>query len=142
MPLRKLWMGLLLCIFLGAATIEKVAGGDQAPGGPANVTSIDKPMGVVFDTDGNWYIPEWHRNRILKVDTGGVTSIFAGTGEPGYGGDGGPALKGSFGLPHDTVIGNGVLYFADTRNAAARAIDLKNGNHHHRGGYGGEGLLR
>jgi hypothetical protein len=47
----------------------------------AHVTSIDKPMGLVFDQNGNWYIPEWHRNRIIKVDTRGITSIFAGTGD-------------------------------------------------------------
>src|SRR5437879_834853 len=77
----KLWIGVAFCGLLGAATIEKVAGGDQPPGGPANVTSIDKPIGVVFDQDGNWYIAEWHRNRIVKVDKKGITSIFAGTGD-------------------------------------------------------------
>lgn len=127
MHLRIVWAGILTSGLLAAATIEKVAGGDKPPGGPASETSIDKPMGVVFDTDGNWYIPEWRRNRIIKVDTRGITSVFAGTGEKSYGGDGGPAIKASFGLPHDTVIGNGVLYFADTQNAAARAIDLKTG---------------
>jgi DNA-binding beta-propeller fold protein YncE len=125
--LRNLWAGIFFCALLGAATIEKVGGGDQPPGGPVNVTSIDKPMGIVLDQDGNWYIPEWHRNRIIKVDTRGITSVFAGTGDPGYSGDGGPAIKASFGLPHDTVIGNGVLYFSDTQNAVARAIDLKSG---------------
>jgi sugar lactone lactonase YvrE len=123
----KLWFGVAFCGLLRAATIEKVAGGDQPPGGPANVTSIDKPMGVVFDQDGNWYIAEWHRNRIIKVDKKGITSIFAGTGNSGYGGDGGPASKASFGLPHDTVIGRGILYFSDVQNAAVRAIDLKTG---------------
>jgi hypothetical protein len=127
MRLGKIWVGILLCGLLDAATIAKVAGGDQPPGGPANVTSVEKPMGIVFDQDGNWYIPEWHRNRIIKVDKRGITSIFAGTGDPGYEGDGGPAIKASFGLPHDTVIGNGILYLADTKNAAARAIDLKTG---------------
>ena len=124
---RIVWAGIVVSGWLAAATIEKVAGGDKPPGGPANETSIDKPMGVVFDSDGNWYIPEWRRNRIIKVDTRGTTSIFAGTGEKGYGGDGGPAIKASFGLPHDTVIGDGILYFSDTQNAAARAIDLKTG---------------
>jgi hypothetical protein len=123
----KLWVGVLFCGLLGAATIEKVAGGDQPLGGPANVTSIDKPMGVVLDHNGNWYIAEWHRNRIIKVDTRGITSIFAGTGDAGYGGDGGPAIKASFGLPHDTVIANDILYFADVQNSAIRAIDLKTG---------------
>jgi sugar lactone lactonase YvrE len=128
MRLFKLLVGSFFCCLLGAATIEKVAGGgDQPPGGPVATTSIDKPMGVVFDKDGNCYIAEWHRNRIIKVDTQGITSIFAGTGDPGYAGDGGPATKASFGLPHDTVIGDGVLYFSDTQNAAARAIDLKTG---------------
>jgi DNA-binding beta-propeller fold protein YncE len=84
-------------------------------------------MGIVLDPQGNWYIAEWHRNRIIKVDSHGMTSIFAGTGDAHYGGDGGPATKASFGLPHDTVIGNGILYFSDVQNAAVRAIDLKTG---------------
>jgi len=84
-------------------------------------------MGVVFDQDGNWYIAEWHRNQIIKVDKRGITSVFAGTGASTYAGDGGPAIKASFGLPHDTVIGNGMLYFSDVTNAAVRAIDLKTG---------------
>src|SRR5437867_3947580 len=103
--LGKLWVGIAFCGLLGAATIERVAGGEQPPGGPANVTSIDKPMGVVFDQNGNWYIAEWHRNRIIKVDKRGITSIFAGNGDSVYAGDGGTAIKASFGLPHDTVIG-------------------------------------
>ena len=56
-----------------------------------------------------------------------MTSIFAGTGESKYGGDGGPAAKASFGLPHDIVIADDILYFADTGNAAVRAINLKTG---------------
>jgi hypothetical protein len=48
----------LFCSLLGAATIEKVARGDQAPRGPVNLTSIEKPMSVVFDKEGNWYIAE------------------------------------------------------------------------------------
>jgi DNA-binding beta-propeller fold protein YncE len=123
-----LWTGLALGGMLGAATVEKVGGGGtNPPGGPVNETSIDKPMGIAFDKAGNYYLPEWQRNRIIKVDTRGITSIFAGTGAKGFSGDGGPALQASFGLPHDTVIANEVLYFADTANAAVRAIDLKTG---------------
>ena len=124
----KLLVGLILCGVLGAATIEEIAGEGKAQyGGPIAETSIAKPMGIAFDNGGNWYFPEWQRNDIVKVDKFGLTSIFAGAGASAYAGDGGPAIKASFGLPHDTVIGNGVLYFSDTKNAAVRAIDMKTG---------------
>jgi hypothetical protein len=54
---------------------------------------------VCVDSKGNTYIAEREGNGVRKVDANGVMSTFADTGEPGYGGDGGPALAAAWGAP-------------------------------------------
>jgi hypothetical protein len=41
---------------------------------------------------GNVYIADRVNNRVRKVSRGRITS-FAGTGKPGFSGDGGPAAR-------------------------------------------------
>ena len=59
--------------------------------------------------------------RLRKVDTSGVISTFAGNGERGFSGDGGPAtsaeLDPSGGLAND---GDGNLFVADAGNGRIR----------------------
>jgi DNA-binding beta-propeller fold protein YncE len=51
--------------------------------------------------------------------------VLAGTGEKGYGGDGGPAAEARMNGPHHLLLGpDGALYVADTWNYAVRRIDL------------------
>ena len=53
---------------------------------------------------------------------------FAGTGEPGYTGDGGPATKARINSPFGVVRGpDGALYLCDTFNHAIRRVDGKSG---------------
>ena len=52
-----------------------------------------------MDSKGNTYICEREGNGVRKVDANGVMSTFAGTGERGYSGDGGPALAATWGAP-------------------------------------------
>ena len=49
-----------------------------------------RPPVVCVHSKGNTYITE-RGHRVRKVEANGVMSTFAGTGEPCYGGDGGPA---------------------------------------------------
>ena len=52
----------------------------------------------------------------------------AGTGEPGYGGDGGPTLAATSGAPKAMRCDNrGGLIVVDTENNAVRRIDVKTG---------------
>ena len=44
--------------------------------------------GIAFGSDGTLYYPRMGRNQIWKRAPNGVTSLFAGTGSQGYGGDG------------------------------------------------------
>src|SRR5437016_5037025 len=55
-------------------------------------------------------------------------STIAGTGEAGFSGDGGPAVKAQIDNPYGLVIGpDGALYFCEIGNHRIRRLDLKSG---------------
>jgi hypothetical protein len=64
---------------------------------------------------------------IVPNDDGTVITI-AGTGQPGFSGDGGPASSATFDQPMDlAVTPDGRLLIADTNNHRIRSIDLATG---------------
>ena len=66
---------------------------------------------------------ENHKIRKINIATRMMTTI-AGTGEPGYEGDGRPALSAQLNFPQDLVCaGNGDIYIADSHNHVVRKID-------------------
>jgi streptogramin lyase len=68
-----------------------------------------------------------HAIRKIDMKTGVLTPI-AGTGQPGYGGDGGPAVQAQFKQPHSIQFGpGGDLYVCDIGNHVIRKIDMKTG---------------
>jgi hypothetical protein len=71
-------------------------GGD---GGPVAEALFEGPRAVVPDRKGNLYIADIRNDRIRKVDTNGIVSTFAGTGEAGFAGDGGPAAQAKLNSP-------------------------------------------
>ena len=112
----------------GGKVVLVAGGGEGGDGGKAAEASLNQPFAVDFDRDGNMFIAEFKGHRVRKVDTNGVISTFAGTGEKGDGGDGGPALKATFnGMHHLGFTPNGDLYIADTFNNRVRRIDAKSG---------------
>jgi DNA-binding beta-propeller fold protein YncE len=89
---------------------------------------LNEPFAVDFDAAGNAYIAEMGGNRVSLLDRSGTLRVFAGTGEKGFGGDGGPAARALFNGPHHLLVGpDGRLYVADTFNNCVRAIDLRTG---------------
>ncbi len=70
-------------------TGEKGFSGD---GGPPTNALLDAPSGIAIAPSGDFYVADAGNNRIRKVANGLITTI-AGTGSPGYSGDGGPATK-------------------------------------------------
>ena len=73
---------------------------------------------------GNVYISEHYSQRIRRVDAAGTIDTIAGTGEPSYGGDGGPAVRARFSFPSGVAVDHaGNLYIADTGNNRIRRVD-------------------
>jgi len=95
-------------------------GGD---GGPATRAKLLFPRGIAFDSDGNLYIADSQNNRIRRVKQNGIIETFAGTGERGYDGNGGSAIKARLSWPDGLVFDlNGNLYFTESLNNTIRKI--------------------
>ncbi|HEY2930246.1 MAG TPA: hypothetical protein VGK99_00740 [Acidobacteriota bacterium] len=112
-----------------ALQIECVAGCGAGPlDAPARVARLIEPFGVVFDKRGNWYICEHKGQRITKVDTKGIITLFAGTEGKSPDSGGATATQLKFHDPHGLVVSKDQqMYVADTLNHRAIRIDLKSG---------------
>lgn len=65
---------------------------------------------------------------LLTLAADPTISAFAGTGEKGFEGDGGPATKAKLDQPFDVAFDKaGNLYFSDTFNHRIRRVDAKTG---------------
>ena len=113
---------------LATGVITTVAGG-PAPGfagdgGPATAALLEDPKGVALAPSGDLYIADSGNERIRRVDRSGTISTVAGSGQTGFGGDGGPALAASFDGPRAVAFDPaGNLYVADDNNDRVRRID-------------------
>jgi len=110
--------------------IETLAGsgkkGYSGDGGRALDASFNLPHELRFDKAGDLYIVDMMNHAIRKVDIkSGIISTFAGTGEPGYSGDGGAANAAKLNKPHSIQFGpDGSLYVCDIGNHVIRRIDM------------------
>jgi sugar lactone lactonase YvrE len=119
---------------LGAGTITTVAGNGvvayAGDGGPAALASLANPWGVALNPSGTaLYIADSSNHVIRKVDlvpeslTHGFISTVAGTGTPGYLGDGGPATAARLFQPYGVAAdGFGALFIADSGNNRVRKV--------------------
>ena len=77
--------------------------------------------------DGSIYASDSFQHRIVRLDPKThVASVFAGTGKPGFSGDGGPADQAQFNIPMCGVIDptGKFMVVADIVNNRVRRIDL------------------
>ena len=103
-----------------AGTGERGFGGD---GGAATEAQFAFPTGLALDGSGNLYVADSGNHRIRRIDAEGVITTLAGTGEPGFGGDGGAATEAQFAWPIGLALdGSGNLYVADSGNHRIRVI--------------------
>lgn len=118
--------------------VETIAGsgrkGFSGDGGPALKADLDEPYGIKLDDTGNPYIVDRLNFRVRRVNLAtGVIETVAGTGEPKYSGDGGPANQAGLVEPNGIALGPGPggpkskLYIADVRGHRIRVVDLPSG---------------
>lgn len=103
--------------------------GYTGDGGLATKAKLNEPYEIRFDAAGNLFFVEMKNHIVRRVDAKtGIISTIAGTGEEGYGGDGGPAIKAKFKQPHSIALdGQGNLYIADIGNHRVRRVKLATG---------------
>jgi sugar lactone lactonase YvrE len=105
--------------------ITTVAGGGSAglgDGGLATDAQFNGAFGITIDRLGNLFIADG--NRIRKVDVSGIITTVAGTGVPGFEGDGGPATNAQLDYPFGLAVDSGGnLFIAEAANHRIRKVD-------------------
>src|SRR6185369_10424124 len=97
--------------------------GYRGDGGPALEAEFDQPSDVAVDANGSLYIADTNNNVIRIIHPDGNIDTLAGTGDAGFGGDGGPAKEAELNGPYGVdVATNGTVYVADTYNHRIRQI--------------------
>lgn len=92
------------------------------PAGDVNEASL--PVGLALDAAGALYAADAGLHKVWKIDVAtGKAEAVAGTGEPGFSGDGGPAAEARLNRPCAVAFDkDGKLYIADTGNQRVRRV--------------------
>ncbi len=119
-------------------TISTVAGtgeaGYRGDAGRAGDAVLHAPGGLAFDNEGNLFIADTLNQRVRRVDVNGQIESIAGTGVPGYLGDGHPATFAELHLATNPLegIGQGIavdsqgdVFIADALNGRVRRVDVR-----------------
>jgi sugar lactone lactonase YvrE len=104
--------------------------GDAGDGGPASGAVFNAMHNLALAANGDLYIADTLNHRVRRIDARtGVISTFAGTGQKGFSGDGGPALAATFNGVYCIAFNpdRSRLVIADLENRRIRAIDMKTG---------------
>ena len=109
-------------------TITRVAGtgsaGFSGDGGPATAARLNQPVGVSPTSDGGFLVADSLNGRVRKVSAGGTISTMAGSGTPGFAGDGGPATVAQLNGPYAAAENRaGAVLIADGENNRLRLVE-------------------
>lgn len=108
-------------IFISEATrVSKVT-----PAGAVTVVldGLNQPRGLAIADNGDVLIAEPNLNVIHRLSASGLLTIIAGTGAPGFSGDGGSAATAQLNGPSDIVADlTGTLWITDSGNNRIRTL--------------------
>lgn len=109
-------------------TIRVLAGGEpgirgnEGDGGPAVDARFLELVGIAVGDDDVIYVADRAANRV-RVISDGIIDTLAGTGGPGYRGDGGPARDAALDKPSALATdAAGNLFIADSGNSVVRKV--------------------
>ena len=108
--------------------------GFEGDGGPARSALLSQPSQTVLGPDAGLYILDQRNQRVRRIDPDDrIISTVVGTGEAGFGGDGGPPLEAQIHMPAGSnpppagalFFGpHGRLYISDSLNNRIRRVDF------------------
>ena len=114
--------------------ISTIAGtgkaGPTPDGAPLAGTPFNNPRSLDLDRDGNPWIVTREGNQVFKLDLkAGVIRLMGGTGQPGFTGNGGPALAATLSGPKGIALDSaGNAWLVDTESHSIRRINAATGN--------------
>lgn len=105
--------------------VHTLAGDGELDGddGPAATASFRDPRQMAW-FEGDLLVADKGSHRVRRIDLdGGEVSTFAGTGEPGFSGEGGPAVDAALRGPGSVAVGpDGTVWIADSDNHVVRNV--------------------
>jgi uncharacterized protein (TIGR03437 family) len=108
-------------------TIATIAGNGEGAfsgdGALATAASLNMPSGVAVDGSGNVFIADAGNHRVRMVNTSGIISTVAGTGQAAFFGDGDISTNAALNTPQGVAVDiSGDLYIADSGNNRIRMV--------------------
>jgi uncharacterized protein (TIGR03437 family) len=82
------------------------------------------PQGIAIDASGNLLVADSGLAQVLSVNPSGDATVVAGTGTPGFGGDGDSSLIAQLSGPSDVLVTSSGVYIADSANNRVRQLVL------------------
>jgi sugar lactone lactonase YvrE len=125
--IRAIWADGTIHTVVGAGEpgTSKNDGDLLGDGGPAIEATLQEPVGICFDAEGNLYFADRDNHAVRRVDRSGIITTVAGTGNIGLSGDGGLAVAADIYKPADVAVDRaGDLFFTDSGNNLIRRVDL------------------
>jgi hypothetical protein len=97
--------------------------GFAGDGGAATSAALARPIAVAYLGDGSVLVADYENHRIRRISPSGVISTVAGSGTPGFSGDGGPATGARLSSPTDVEpTPDGGFLISDFGNQRVRKV--------------------
>jgi hypothetical protein len=109
-------------------TLTQIAGngapGFSGDGGPAINSQFNGNAGIAINkATGTLYIADQNNHRVRAISPAGIIQTVAGTGAPGFGGDGGLGVTALLNSPSGVAVdSNGNVYISDSGNNRIRML--------------------